>query len=252
MCFLLSDAPDVHTSSKQDDAPCLGWTLTSPLSADRRSETVKIFKQRQFMAIPLVLVILGVLFILFAAASVGLWAWLLVGAVGLIVCALLVQRVARSHRHPVDRDAPPALGPPDAGSVHRVLVIADGACTAEALHGAIDDHAAGNAVEAFVVAPALGSRLDRWTGDQQGYDTAADHLDGTLRALEEIGAQAHGRIGSKDPVQAADDGLREFPAHQLVMAVHPTDGQKWLEQDSVDAARERYDIPVTVIVVDAS
>ena len=57
-------------------------------------------------------------------------------------------------------------------------------------------------------------------------------------------------MGSKDPVQAADDGLREFPAHQLVMAVHSADSQKWLEEDSADAARGRYDIPVTVIVVD--
>jgi GABA permease len=176
----------------------------------------------------------------------------LVGAIGLVVCAVLVLRVAKSHRHPIDRDAPPALRPPDDGSVHRVLVIADGACTPEALRTAIDEEAKGNTVEAFVVAPALGSRLDRWTGDQEGYDDATDHLDGTLHALEEIGVQAKGRIGSKDPVQAADDGLREFPAHQLVMAVRPAADQKWLEQDSVDAARERYEIPVTLIVVDPS
>ncbi len=211
---------------------------------------MKIFKQREFMAIPLVLGILCVLFILFAAASVGLWAWLLVGAVGLVVSALLLLRVARSHRHPIDLDVPPVVRPPEASVVHRVLVIADGACTAEALRGAIGEHAGGSTVEAFVVAPALGSRLDRWTGDQQGYDDAADHLDGTLRALEAIGIQAHGRVGSKDPVQAADDGLREFPAHQLVMAVHTADSQKWLEEDSADTARGRYDIPVTVIVVD--
>jgi hypothetical protein len=213
---------------------------------------LKILKQRQFMAIPLVLVILGVLFILFWAASVGVWAWLLVGAVGLVVCAVVVARVAKSHRHPIDRDVPPALRPPDDGSVHRVLVIADGACTSEALRTAIDEEAKGNTVEAFVIAPALGSRLDRWTGDQEGYDDATDHLDGTLRALDEIGVQAKGRIGSKDPVQAADDGLREFPAHQLVMAVRPAADQKWLEQDSVDAARKRYEIPVTLIVVDPS
>ena len=172
------------------------------------------------------------------------------GAVGLVVSALLLLRVARSHRHPIDLDVPPVVRPPEASVVHRVLVIADGACTAEALRGAIGEHAGGSTVEAFVVAPALGSRLDRWTGDQQGYDDAADHLDGTLRALEVIGIQAHGRVGSKDPVQAADDGLREFPAHQLVMAVHTADSQKWLEEDSADAARGRYDIPVTVIVVD--
>lgn len=204
------------------------------------------------MAIPLVVVILGVLFVLFAAFEAGLWAWLLVGAIGVVVCVLLGARVAKSHRHPAAGDAPPGL--PSAGdeSVHLVLVIADDACTSEALRAAIDEHANGQAIEAFVVAPALGSRLDRWTGDQQGYDDATQHLDATLRALAEIGVEAHGRIGSKDPVQAADDGLREFPAHQLVLAVHAAGSQKWLEQGTVDAARERYGVPVTVIVVGAS
>jgi hypothetical protein len=73
-----------------------------------------------------------------------------------------------------------------------------------------------------------------------------------LRALKEIGVMAHGRIGSKDPIQAADDGLREFPAQQVVLAVHSGDDQRWLERDAVDAARERYAVPVTLIVVDAS
>jgi hypothetical protein len=213
---------------------------------------VPIWKQKEFMAIPLVLVILGVLFVLFAAAHVGLWAWLLVGAVFLVVCALLISRAAKKHRYPAASHTPPALSPAVAGSSHRVLVVAGGTATPDALRGAIGEHANGKDVEAFVVAPALGSRLARWTGDQQDYDEATDHLDATLRALEEIGVEAHGRIGSKDPIQAADDGLREFPAHQVVLAVHSGDDQRWLEHDAVDAARERYAVPVTLIVVDAA
>jgi GABA permease len=213
---------------------------------------VKIFQEKQFMAIPLVLVILGVLFLLFWAASVGLWAWLLVGAVGVVVCTFLGMRLAKSRHNPVLRDTPPAAQAPSDPSVHKVLVIADDISSPDALQAAISERADGNAVEAFVIAPALGSRLDRWTGDQEGYDKATEHLDGTLRVLAEIGVQARGRIGSKDPIQAADDGLREFPAHQLVLAVHPADDQKWLEEGAVDAARERYDLPVTLIVVDGS
>ena len=208
--------------------------------------------KREFMAIPLTVAILGVLFILFAAFNAGLWAWLLVGAVGVVVCAVLIARFARGHRHPPGEDAPRTAGATGGDAVHRVLVIADGACAAEALRGAIGEHAGGRRIEAFVVAPALGSRLDRWTGDQHGYDEATEHLDGTLRALEQIGITARGRIGSKDPVQATDDGLREFPADQIVLAVHAAAGQKWLEQDAVDAARERYDALVTTIVVDGS
>src|SRR6478672_12329273 len=148
---------------------------------------MQIWKRKEFIAIPLVIVILGVIFIVFAAAAIGLWAWLLVGAVGVVVCGYLTLRLGESHRHPLDIDAPPVLRSVEGGSVHRVLVVADGVCTPDGLRAAIDEHAAGQPAEAFVVAPALGSRLDRWTGDQQGYDDAAQHLDETLRALEQIG-----------------------------------------------------------------
>ena len=211
---------------------------------------MQILRQREFMAIPIVVVMLGVLFVLFAAFDAGLWAWLLVGAAGLVVCALLVWQIARTHRHPAARDAPRAPRPPGGGSVHRVLVVADDACTPDALRAAIAGHAGGRSTEAFVAAPALGSRLGRWKDEQQDHDQAAGHLDATLRALEQIGIEAHGRVGSEDPIQAADDGLREFPADQLVLVLHSADRQRWLEQDALEAARERYDVPITPIVVD--
>ena len=209
---------------------------------------MKLLRQREFIAIPMVIVMLGVLFVLFAAFDAGLWAWLLVGAAGVVVCALLLGSYARRHRHPAAEDAPRTRRAGD-GSVHRVLVIADDACTPEALRAAISEHANGRATEAFVVAPALGSRLSRWTGDEGDYEAATEHLQATLRALEEIGVEAHGTIGSKDPIQAADDGLRQFPADEIVLAVHPGESARWLEQDAIDTARKRYDLPVTPIVV---
>ena len=64
----------------------------------------------------------------------------------------------------------------------------------------------------FVIAPAIGSRREsaRWTADEHAYQDAAAHLDATLRALGELEVDATGRVGSHDPLQAADDGLREF------------------------------------------
>ena len=59
--------------------------------------------------------------------------------------------------------------------------------------------------EAFVVAPAVGLRVSRWTGDQADYDAATAHLDATLRAR--------------------------------------------LEDDALARARDRYDVPVTPIIV---
>jgi hypothetical protein len=197
-------------------------------------------------------VIVGILLIILAAADAGLWAWLLVGAVGLVVAGVLALWFAKRHRHPVAWDAPRVSRPSSDRSHYRVLVIADDACTPEALRGTIAGHAAGRDTEAFVIAPALGSRLAGWTGDQSGYEKATAHLEATLLAFEQIGVTAHGRIGSPDPIEAADDGLREFAADEIILAVHPDNAAKWLERDAIDAARERYAIPVTAIVVELS
>ena len=40
-----------------------------------------------------------------------------------------------------------------------------------------------------------------------------------LGALRELRVRASGRVGSHDPLQAADDGLREFRADEIVFAV---------------------------------
>ena len=213
---------------------------------------MRLWRQREFLAIPVTVVILGVLFVLFAAFQAGLWAWLLVGAVGVVVCTMLVLAYARGHRHPLASGAPAGGRTSHEGSVHRILVVADDACTPAALRTATVGHAHGRAVEALVIAPAVGSRVSRWTSDQHDYDEATAHLETTLRSLEEIGVAARGRIGSKDPIEAADDGLREFPADEIVLAVHSGDEARWLEEDAVDAARERYDVPVTAIVLDGS
>jgi Predicted membrane protein (DUF2254) len=114
-----------------------------------------------------------------------------------------------------------------------VLVVADDACTLEALRTALREHAEAPSTEAFVIAPALGLAarpLDRRPARLGGGD---EHLEATLRAFEEIGVGARGRIGSKDSIRAADDGFREFPADELVVVVHSANAAKWLEQDVI-------------------
>jgi hypothetical protein len=58
---------------------------------------------------------------------------------------------------------------------------------------------------------------------------------------------APGQVSSHDPLQAADDGLREFPADEVVAVLHRSDETDWLEQDVVDLGRERCSVPVREI-----
>ncbi len=204
----------------------------------------------EFMAIPIVAVILGVLFVLMIASVLGAWAWALVGIAALVLIVLLARAFGKRDRHPAAADAPVVVVPVDKS--FRIVVVADESCTTPELSDLVVRHAAGRPTEAYVIAPALGSRLARWTGDETPHEQAQVHLDATVKALSDAGVSASGRVGSADPLQAADDALREFPAHEIVFATHAGNETNWLEDGVVESAKSRYGIPVTHIVVATS
>jgi GABA permease len=200
----------------------------------------------EFIAIPLVLVMFGTLAIIMWAADAGMWPWIAVGVVALMALVAVTVSYMRRPHHP--SAAAPVPAHIDDG-VHRVLVIADDDCPPADLGKALVERRTEDRTVVFVIAPALGSRTARWTGDDHAYEAAQRHLDSTLGALSSLGVEAHGHIGSHDPLQAADDGLREFPADEIVFAVHPEIDAIWVEHGIVDDARARYSIPVTELVV---
>jgi hypothetical protein len=206
----------------------------------------------EFVAIPMVLGILGGLALLMLAVTSGLAVWLTLGAIFTIAVVAVALLTMRRPSHPT---------PPSAGEiatahlddgVHRVLVIADDTCSPSELGAAVAAHAGDSRTAAYVIAPALGSRTARWTGDQHAYADAERHLDATLQALKDMHVDAVGHVGPHDPLQAADDGLREFPADEILFAVHPSGPANWLERGVVDDARSRYVLPVSELVVECS
>ena len=64
------------------------------------------------------------------------------------------------------------------------------------------------------------------------------------------GVQATGEVGDGDPLQAIEDALRTFGADEIVISTHPEGRSNWLERNVVGAARERFDVPITHVVVD--
>lgn len=123
-----------------------------------------------------------------------------------------------------------------------------GSATSQAFHDEVVAHGAGRPTEVLVVAPALGSH---WTGDDQARDAAKENLERTVETLTSAGVAARGGVGADDPIRAADDALRTFPADELVLATHPETAANWKERGVVEIARARYDLPVTHVVVDA-
>jgi hypothetical protein len=202
------------------------------------------------MAIPILFALLGFLFLMMLAAVEGVWAWVFLGLATVTLLTAAALAFARRHRHPSALDAPTAQPPraaPGAAEspdgAFRVVVVCDENCTSSALSDELLRHAAGRPIEALVVVPALASRLAHWTGDDSGRPRAEEPLESTVRALVEAGISARGTVGSDDPIQAAGDALREFPADELVFATHPEAQANWLERDVVQVAQTRYGVP---------
>jgi GABA permease len=134
----------------------------------------------------------------------------------------------------------------------RVLVIANETLQGHGLRDEIVRIAAGVAEDVLVVCPALNSRVRTWTSDEDGArEAAAARLQAALEALQGAGLRVRGEIGDADPLQALEDALRSFSADAIVISTHPAGSSNWLEHGVVEAARARFDVPVTHVVGDA-
>jgi hypothetical protein len=137
------------------------------------------------------------------------------------------------------------------GDAKRLLVIANETVAGRALRGEIVHRTEGAACDVLVVTPALNSRLRHWTSDEdEARGRAQARLEESLAALASEGVEARGEVGDDDPMQAIDDALRTFGADEIIISTHPPGRSNWLESELITRARERFDLPITHVVVD--
>jgi hypothetical protein len=136
------------------------------------------------------------------------------------------------------------------GERRRILVVANETVAGRALRGEVVRRAEGDA-DVLVVCPALNSPLRHWASDEDGARALAqERLEESLGALAAAGVEARGEVGDADPIQAMDDALRTFGADEIVISTHPPGRSNWLEKEVIGRAQERYDVPITHVVVD--
>jgi GABA permease len=132
----------------------------------------------------------------------------------------------------------------------RVLVVANEAIGAEELMSAISTRALSKETRFLVVCPALTSRLDAWTSDEDAARAEAqERLDEMLTRLVAVGISARGEVGDTDPLVAIADAVHTFHPDEIVIATHPPGRSKWHEAGVVQSANARFDVPVTHVVV---
>jgi hypothetical protein len=192
--------------------------------------------------------------------------WLTIGYCGLIVIGtfafskwvglgVFVVETAAIAWWSFTRDRPeqPILQAPasHAPGERRILVVANETVGGAPLLNMIRQRSEGVNEHVLVVVPALNSPLKHWVSDDDGAREAAQQrLEASLAAMRDAGIDARGEVGDGDPLQAIEDALRTFAPDELVISTHPEGKSNWLERGVVDAARERFALPVTHVVVD--
>ncbi len=133
----------------------------------------------------------------------------------------------------------------------RVLVVANETVGGDELMEVIGELALAGKSLFYVICPALNSRLRTWTSDEDPARAAAHmRLHATIERLSSVGIEAQGDVGDVDPLVAVEDAVRLFRPNELVVSTHPAGRSNWLERGVVSALRERYEMPVTHVVVD--
>lgn len=181
--------------------------------------------------------------------AIGFWInrWLGLAVLVVLLVLAIYWLTSRGRREPPVRQAP-APSPPDE---HRILVVANETVGGPELLSEIRTRAGERHAVVRVVSPALNSPLKTWTSDEDEARAAAQgRLDASVESLRAVGLDASGEIGDGDPVQAIEDALRTFQPDELIVSTHPEGRSKWLERGVVDRARERFDLPLTHVVVD--
>jgi hypothetical protein len=147
--------------------------------------------------------------------------------------------------------APPGEG---ADRPRRILVVADERFSGGAFADELRSHlvSASEQVEVFVIAPSLaGSAIEHEMADVDGPRAeAAERLEWILGELREVGIEAAGEVGDADPTVAVGDGLREFPADEIVVIGHADDeGRTYAEKNLWNRLKRDFSQPMTAIMV---
>ena len=181
-----------------------------------------------------------------AALAIGTWAGFIV-FVALTLAGLVYVVRARSGE-PRQQTVPTRRG---GENERRILVVANETVGGVRLREEIRSRSEGFDEQVFVVCPALNSPLRHWASDEDGARVQAQvRLNTSLSRLRDAGVDAKGEIGDAEPLQAMEDALRLFGADEIIISTHPEGRSHWLEKGIVDAARERFAVPITHVIVD--
>jgi nucleotide-binding universal stress UspA family protein len=127
------------------------------------------------------------------------------------------------------------------------LIVANQTLTSESLREAISARLADGPLRAHVVVPmSAGAGRLSWD-ERESRATAETRLDEMLERLGEMGVEADGEVGDRDPVNAVRDAIRRQEVDEVIVSTLPRGLSRWLGEDVPSRLREACQVPVTVV-----
>jgi hypothetical protein len=128
------------------------------------------------------------------------------------------------------------------------LIVANRTLASPTLAAAVAQRVAAGAAAFHVVVPATPVSHGLTWDEDEAEAAARERLDGVLARLRAMGVEATGEVGSKDPVDAVQDALRNRSVDEIIISTLPVRISRWLGQDVPTKLRRSVDVPVEVVV----
>jgi nucleotide-binding universal stress UspA family protein len=128
------------------------------------------------------------------------------------------------------------------------LIVANQTLTSESLREAISARLADGPLRAHVVVPmSAGAGRLSWDDEGKSRATAQARLEEMLERLKEMGVEADGEVGDRDPVNAVRDAMRRQEVDEVIVSTLPRGLSRWLGEDVPSRLRDSCRVPVTVV-----
>jgi hypothetical protein len=127
------------------------------------------------------------------------------------------------------------------------LIVANQTLNSRSLTDAIRARLADGPVRTHVVVPL--SPIDRrLTWDEtESRKVAQSRLEDVVARLREMGAEADGEVGDRDPVMAVRDAMRGREIDEVIVSTLPKGVSRWLGEDVPSRLRDAVPVMVTVV-----
>jgi hypothetical protein len=135
--------------------------------------------------------------------------------------------------------------------MRRYLVVANQTLGGEHLVQKVLQCMAGGTCRFHIVVPATPPDEQLTWTEGEATAIAQSQLDRALAQFQELGVEADGEVGDKNPILAIEDALRDAEFDEIILSTLPPGISRWLKLDLPSRVVGHFPLPVTHLVAES-